>query len=69
MERGCIMTPRTLQNSITWEILTQEEICEILDSKWGKAGLRTVIGNMMVADNKLTPKQHRKVHGYEGGLF
>ena len=54
-----------LQERIVWGILSQKEICEVLDSDWGKKGLSDSIGEMMKADMKLTEKQFMKKHGLE----
>ena len=54
-----------LQEGIVWGILSQKEICEVLDSDWGKKGLSDSIGTMMKADMKLTEKQFMKKHGIE----
>ena len=60
---------KTMQNTITYGILTSKEVCEILDSEWGLNMMKVGFGQMMKGEDKLTPKQHREKHGYEGSLF
>ena len=62
---GAIEMSNCLQERIVWGILSQKEICEVLDSDWGKKGLSDSIGEMMKADMKLTEKQFMKKHGLE----
>jgi hypothetical protein len=58
-----------LQDGIAYGILTEKEICEILDSDWGKKMLSDGLGAMMKADMKLTEKQFMKKHGMEGKWY
>lgn len=60
---------RKLHDGIAWGILSQKEICEILDSNWGKKMLHDGLGEMMRTDMKLTDKQFMKKHGLDGKWY
>lgn len=61
---------RKLHDGIAWGILSQKEICEILDSNWGKKMFQLmVLGEMMRTDMKLTDKQFIKKHGLDGKWY
>ena len=58
-----------LQNGITYGILTSKQVCEILDSEWGKKMLHDGTKQMFSEDMKLTKKQFQKKHGLEGDWY
>jgi hypothetical protein len=66
---------RTLEDCIAlaksgaWDQLIGKEVCQVLDSAWGLNMMRVGFAQMMKGEDKLTPKQHREKHGYEGKLF